>query len=49
VEVTSYKNFTSDHHSIVTRVSTNSADLIWYEYIMDNLKQYMWCVENMAL
>ena len=28
VEVTSYKNFTSDHHSIVTRVSTNSADLI---------------------
>jgi hypothetical protein len=28
VEVTSYKNFTSDHHSIVTRVSTNGADLI---------------------
>jgi hypothetical protein len=27
VEVTSYKNFTSDHHSIVTRVSTNGADL----------------------
>ena len=26
VEVTSYKNFTSDHHSIVTRVSTNGAD-----------------------
>ena len=28
VEVTSYKNFTSDHHSIVTRVSANGADLI---------------------
>ncbi|MCS5579593.1 MAG: hypothetical protein NZ837_03545, partial [Gammaproteobacteria bacterium] len=32
VEVTSYKNFTSDHHSIVTRVSANGADLI-----MDNI------------
>jgi hypothetical protein len=28
VEVTSYKNFTSDHHSIVTRVSTNGANFI---------------------
>ncbi|HIF60881.1 MAG TPA: hypothetical protein EYQ26_15580 [Rhodospirillales bacterium] len=28
VEVTSYKNFTSDHHSIVTRVSANGADFI---------------------